>query len=68
MNLLSLKTINSRLEDSYKELEVENATLLNEKVELMKSNDYLMGINQKLISNMTHNVKEFHPQQFPMAN
>ncbi len=36
---------------------------MTEKVELMKSNDYLVGINQKLIAEKSpHNNKE-HPQK-----
>jgi hypothetical protein len=44
-------------------LEDENKILMTEKVELMKSNDYLVGINQKLIADKSpHNTKE-HPQK-----
>lgn len=59
ISITALKNSNKRLEESVKALEDENKMLTTEKVELMKSNDYLVGINQKLIADKSpHHPKE----------
>ena len=53
----SLKLANRKLEDSVKALELENSSLLDEKVELMRSNDNLVKINEKLIIELSPHTK-----------
>ena len=44
-------------------MEVDYNTLINEKVELMKSNDYLFNMNQKLIADKSpQNPKDQKPK------